>query len=69
MWVYPKVSGLAAWGENCKWYNSLPLGALSFAAIALCVASQRVFIVISVYFVMDTSTHISNSFIASTFFY
>jgi hypothetical protein len=25
--VYPKVSGLAAWSENCKWYSSLPLGA------------------------------------------
>jgi serine/threonine-protein phosphatase 2A regulatory subunit B'' len=24
--VYPKVSGLAAWSENCKWYSSLPLG-------------------------------------------
>jgi hypothetical protein len=24
--VYQKVSGLAAWSENCKWYNSLPLG-------------------------------------------
>jgi hypothetical protein len=24
--VYPKVSGLDAWSENCKWYNSLPLG-------------------------------------------
>jgi len=23
--VYPKVSGLAAWSENCKGYNSLPL--------------------------------------------
>jgi hypothetical protein len=23
-----KVSGLAAWSENCKWYNSLPLGAV-----------------------------------------
>jgi hypothetical protein len=22
--VYPKVSGLAAWSENCKWYSSLP---------------------------------------------
>jgi len=21
---YPKVSGLAAWSENCKWYSSLP---------------------------------------------
>jgi hypothetical protein len=24
--VYPKVSGLAAWSENCKWYSSTPLG-------------------------------------------
>jgi hypothetical protein len=24
--VYPKVSGLAAWSEICKWYSSLPLG-------------------------------------------
>jgi hypothetical protein len=24
--VYPKVSGLAAWSENFKWYSSLPLG-------------------------------------------
>jgi hypothetical protein len=26
--VCPKVSGLAAWSENCKWYSSLPLGAV-----------------------------------------
>jgi hypothetical protein len=26
--VYPKVSGLAAWSENCKWCSSLPLGAV-----------------------------------------
>jgi hypothetical protein len=26
--VYPNVSGLAAWSENCKWYSSLPLGAV-----------------------------------------
>jgi hypothetical protein len=26
--VYPKVSGLAAWSENCKWYGSLPIGAV-----------------------------------------
>jgi len=25
---YPKVSGLAPWSENCKWYSSLPLGAV-----------------------------------------
>jgi len=25
--VYPKVSGLAAWSENCKWCSSLLLGA------------------------------------------
>jgi hypothetical protein len=58
--VYPKVSGLAAWSENCKWYSSLPLGAVvsllcvslvSFANTTLCVASQRVFIVF--YFFID----------------
>jgi hypothetical protein len=27
--VYPKVSGLAAFSENCKWYSSLPLGAFA----------------------------------------
>jgi hypothetical protein len=26
--VYPKVSGLATWSENCKSYSSLPLGAV-----------------------------------------
>jgi len=26
--MYPKVSGLAAWSENCKWYSSLSLGAV-----------------------------------------
>jgi hypothetical protein len=26
--VYPKISGLAAWSENCNWYSSLPLGAV-----------------------------------------
>jgi hypothetical protein len=25
---YPKVTVLAAWSENCKWYSSLPLGAV-----------------------------------------
>jgi hypothetical protein len=25
---YPKVSGLVACSENCKWYSSLPLGAV-----------------------------------------
>jgi hypothetical protein len=26
--VYPKVSGLDTWSENCKWDSSLPLGAV-----------------------------------------
>jgi hypothetical protein len=26
--VYPKVSGLAAWSENSKWYSSVLLGAV-----------------------------------------
>jgi hypothetical protein len=61
MRVYPKVSGLTAWSENCKWYNSLPLGAVSFAAITLCVASQRVFIGVSVYFVIDSVRKLLNT--------
>jgi hypothetical protein len=28
MRAYPKVSGLAAWSEDCKWYSSLPLDAV-----------------------------------------
>jgi hypothetical protein len=61
-WVYPKVSGLAAWSEDYKRYSSLPLGAavslfwvslVSFVAIALCVAPQRVFVFV-VYFVIDS---------------
>jgi hypothetical protein len=27
--VYPKVSGLVAWSENCKWQISLSLGAVA----------------------------------------
>jgi hypothetical protein len=26
--MYPKVSGLAAWSKNCRWYSFPPLGAL-----------------------------------------
>jgi hypothetical protein len=25
---YPKVFGLVAWSEKCKWYSSLPLDAV-----------------------------------------
>jgi len=28
MRMYPKVSGLATWSENCKWCSSPPLGAV-----------------------------------------
>jgi len=28
MRVYLKVSRLATWNEKCKWYSSLPLGAV-----------------------------------------
>jgi hypothetical protein len=63
--MYPKVSGLAAWRENCKWYRSLPIGAVvslgvlwdilvSFVTITLCVASQRVMPKVSGHFVIDT---------------
>jgi hypothetical protein len=64
MRVHPKVSELAAWSENCKLYSSLPPGAVvsailwvslvSFDAITLCVDSQRVFIVVSLYVVIDS---------------
>jgi hypothetical protein len=55
--VYPKVFGLAAWGENCKWYSSLPMVQLyryivsqssEFYRHTLCVASQYVFIIVVV---------------------
>jgi hypothetical protein len=60
--VYPKISGLAACSENCKWYTAIRCGCIAilwvslvnFAAITLCVATQRVFIVVSVYFVIDS---------------
>jgi hypothetical protein len=62
--VYPKVSGLVAWSENlrmvqlsatrCNCIAILWVSLVSFAAITLCVASQRVFIIIVVYFVIDS---------------
>jgi hypothetical protein len=59
--VYPKVPGLAAWSENCKWYSSLPLGAVVslFCKTSefwchkhLCCSSTGVVVV--VYFVIDS---------------
>jgi hypothetical protein len=38
--------------DKVQKYNSFSL--VRFAAITLCVASQRVFIVVSVYFVIDS---------------
>jgi len=29
MRVYPKVTGLAAWSENCKWHSFMSLGAVA----------------------------------------
>jgi hypothetical protein len=62
--VYQKVSGLAAWSENCKWYSSLPLwvSLVSFAAITLCVASQRVCIIAIVYFAIDSVRKLLDTF-------
>jgi hypothetical protein len=59
MRVHPKVSGLAAWSENCKWCSCIAIlwvSLVSFAATIVCVASQRVFIVVVfvVYFVIDS---------------
>jgi hypothetical protein len=54
-----KISGLATWSENCKWYSSLPLGAAVSLFVSqssefcrrnpLCCFSTSV-----VYFVMDS---------------
>jgi hypothetical protein len=46
--VYPKVSGLAVWSENCKWYSS------EFCHHNLCVASQWVMPKVSVYSITDS---------------
>jgi hypothetical protein len=72
--VYPKVSGLAAWSVNlqmvqlpatrCSCIAIWRVSLVNFAAITLCVASQRVFTLVSIYFViesvrklLDTSSH------------
>jgi hypothetical protein len=60
--VYPKVSSLERELQmaqlsngKCSCIDILWVSLTSFAAITLCVASQRVFIVVSVYFVMTQS--------------
>jgi hypothetical protein len=57
--VYLKVSGLAAWmvqlsATNWNFIATLWVSLVSFAAITLCVASQRVFIFVSVHFVVGS---------------
>jgi hypothetical protein len=64
MRVYPKVSGLAAWerelqmvelsAARCSCIAILRVSLVSFVPITLCVASQRVFVVVSLYFVIDS---------------
>jgi hypothetical protein len=34
--AYPKVSGLAVWSKHCKWYSSLPLGAVVLLFCEFC---------------------------------
>jgi hypothetical protein len=67
--VYPQVSGLAAWSENCKWHSSVTrcsciatlwVSLVSFVAITLCVVSQRVFIFV---FVISLTTQSGNFWI------
>jgi len=38
--MYPKVSGLAAWSENCKRYNYLPLGAVVSLFCEFCFSTS-----------------------------
>jgi hypothetical protein len=57
--VYPNVSILAAKSKNCKWYSSLPLDAVVSLFCEFCrhnplCCFSRVFIVVSVYFVIDS---------------
>jgi hypothetical protein len=62
--VYPKVSGLAAWSENCKWYSSLPLVQLYryFASQSselcrnnpLCCFSTSQYQKAGIYFIIDS---------------
>jgi hypothetical protein len=46
---------------RCSCIAILSVSLVSFAAISLCVASQRVFIVVSVYFVIDSVRKLLNT--------
>jgi hypothetical protein len=69
--VYPKVSGLAAWGRElqmvqlsttrCSCIAILWVGLVSFAAVTLCVGSQRVFIFVSIHFFIDSIRKLLNT--------
>jgi hypothetical protein len=70
--VYPKVSVMAAWSENCKWHSSLPLGAVvSLREFCrhnpLSCFSTSVFIV--VYFVIDSVRKLLETPSYVTFFF
>jgi hypothetical protein len=47
-------------GTNCSCIAILWVSLVSFAAITLCVASEQVFIVVSVYFVIDSVRKLLN---------
>jgi hypothetical protein len=47
---------------RCSCIAILLVSLVSFAAITLCVASQRVFIVVSVYFVIDSVRKLLDTF-------
>jgi hypothetical protein len=58
---YPNVFGLVALNENfklsstrCSCIAILEVNPVSFAAMTLCVVSQLVFTVVSVYFIIDS---------------
>jgi hypothetical protein len=66
MRVYPKVSQLATWSENCKWHSCIAIlwvSLVSSATITLCNASEWVFfgvvhfIINSVWKLLDTSLY------------
>jgi len=49
MRMYTKVSGLATWSENCKWYSSLPLGAVVLLFCEFCHHNSLCYFSMTVY--------------------
>jgi hypothetical protein len=51
---WARTANVQLYATGCSCITTLWVSPVSFAAMTLCVASQRVFIVVSVYFVIDS---------------